>query len=139
MTDSIFNQLGDYIPSWVDNYINVPFRLYDCYNLLRKVYQERLDISLPDVSEEYLHAFDISNIAVLYLREMKTNFKKIKTPVFGSFAVYLIKGRQYHCGMVVNRQYMLHTQKILQNSCLELYDGLEWKPKRVGYYNYVGT
>lgn len=129
--------MKEYMPAWLNAYINVPFADYNCYNLIRKVYTEQFDITLKNVDEEYLHSFDIRRIAKLYLREMRENWMQIPEPEFGCMVAFRVKGSLWHCGMVVNYQYMLHTQSVKMASCLELYDGLEYKPKRKGYYRYV--
>jgi cell wall-associated NlpC family hydrolase len=130
--------MNDYIPPWVDAYIGLPFVEIDCYNLVRKVYAEQFTIDLPDLTEEYKNAFDIDSISGLYVREIGQNWILLEEPVFGCVPVFRVKGQLWHCGMVVNRDLMLHTQDESINSCLELFDSLEWKNKRVGFYSYVG-
>ena len=128
----------DYIPAWVDSYIGVPFAEYNCYNLMRKVYAEQLGTDLPDLDDEYLHSFDTRSIARLYLREMKQNWEKISKPKFGCLAAFRVKGVLWHCGMIVSKESMLHTQHALINSCLEPFDNITWNNKFVGFYNHVG-
>jgi hypothetical protein len=130
--------MNDYIPPWVDAYIGLPFAEIDCYNLIRKVYIEQFTIDLPDLTEEYKNAFDIDNITGLYAREMRQNWMECEKPIFGCVGVFRVIGQLWHCGMIVNWESMLHTQHSSINSCLESFDSLERKNKRVGFYSNVG-
>jgi cell wall-associated NlpC family hydrolase len=130
--------MNEYIPAWVNAYIGLPFIEYNCYNLTRMVYADQLNIDLPDLDEEYSNSFDVKSIARLYMREMEANWEKIEVPVFGCMAVFRVRGVLWHCGIIVNNRFMLHTQNKNINSCLELFDNINWKVKTVGFYSYVG-
>ena len=122
------------IPEWVADYIGIPFEEKNCWQLVCMVYDQKFGIHLCDYALEYKNAIDKENIRRIYQRELKI-WQKVETPLFGDVIVLEIQGQPWHAGIVVSKQFMLHTERKIE-SVVESYNGLIWKNKIIGYYRY---
>ena len=128
------DKLTNDFPEWISNYVGIPFEEYNCWQLICKIYNEQFGIKLSDYSNEYKTALDKENIRLIYERELKI-WQQIKNPAFGDIIVLMIQGQPWHTGIVVSKQFMLHTERKIQ-SMIESYNGIIWKNKIIGYYRY---
>ena len=122
------------IPKWVGKYIGLPFEQYNCWQLMCEVYNTEFDISLPHFENEYENSKDAKNIKAIYEREFK-RFKKIEHQKDFCFIVIRMQGQPWHCGLVVDTNVMLHTERGIGAVC-QRFNTLEWKNRVIGYYEY---
>ncbi len=111
--------MADELVEWAGLYIGIPFKSggrdksgLDCYGLVRLVYIEQFDATLPDLRDLYTNALDTNETAPLYqkyaplLRGDKSN-----CPKPGDVAVILERGLPTHLGIYVGSGYILHVTR----------------------------
>ena len=123
------------IPSWVSDYVGLPFSRYNCWQLVCKVYAEVYGIRLPSFDPEYKDYLDGENIKRIYEREMQHTWTRQDIPVIGDCVVMNIKNQPWHVGVIVSRNQMLHTERGLE-AVIERFTGPQWKNNIVGFYRY---
>ena len=128
------NKLTDKIPTWVGDYVGIPFDKYNCWQLVCLIYKQRFKIKLCDYGNEYIDSLDKENIKKIYDRELKI-WHPIEMPSLGDVIVLKVMGQPWHAGLMVSKQFMLHTERHLE-SVIESYNGTIWKNKIIGYYRY---
>lgn len=119
---------------WVEKYIGLSFQKANCWQLVCKVYNEQFGIDIKDFNGEYSNAFDKDSIKAIYEREMQI-WQRIKKPAVGDIIVLRVEGQPWHCGIVLNDNYMLHTQDKI-NAAIEKFTGLIWRNRIVGFYRH---
>jgi hypothetical protein len=122
------------IPAWSKNFTGLLFEEYNCWQLICLIYFEQFGLQIPTYIDEYDDALDKQNIKKIYERELEV-WHKISSPLTGSVIVLRVEGQPWHAGLVISKKDMLHTQ-IGIDSAIETYNGLIWKNRIVGYYQY---
>ena len=124
------------IPKWVGKYIGLPFEEYNCWQLMCLIYRNEFDIELPDFKGEYSNALDAKKIEAIYNRELLSRFTKIDVQKQFCFVVIRMDGQPWHCGLVIDKNIMLHTDRGID--CVHQdFNTLEWKHRVIGYYEYA--
>jgi cell wall-associated NlpC family hydrolase len=131
--------------SWTNKYIGIPFvglgrdiAGADCYGLLRLVYQQELDISLPSYTEGYACADELEQIAELLDAARTSGVWSRTTDEFKPFDVLVFRqGRhQSHVGLYVQNKTMLHMAEAEQSK-LENFKQARWNNRLVGIYRHT--
>ena len=130
---------------WTDKYIGIPFKKngndltgLDCWRLVVKVYENELNIKLPERAGVYPDTSDDSQREVCrQINEEKEKWQIVTTPK--PFDVVLLRMGKWiiHCGIIVNKSQMMHTSEGI-NVSIESYTGMDWKNRVEGYYRYAG-
>lgn len=130
--------------SWHNDYISIPFKERgrtregaDCWGLQRIVYQEKLNINLPDYSDLYSDIKD--KVALPSIIEMESaNWQKIEPGNERPFDAIILRmrGLPMHVGLVVRKDYMLHCSEGVGTS-FESYTNSKWKTRVIGFCRYV--
>ena len=126
---------------WAARYIGIPFRDrgrtreqgLDCWGLVRLVYEETFNVSLPSFTSCYEDVRrDIRAIRVSIARESPSLFRPVGEGVLGAEPMAVLlheRGLPLHVAMYAGRQagraYVLHTTKDRGHSHLERLDGPE--------------
>jgi len=103
--------------TWVKKYIGIPFfsngrtmNGCDCYGLIRLVLRNEYNIDLPELSDNYADALNVSETARLFAEKRPIlAAEKIFTPQEKSIAVITEHGVAAHIGIVAGGGYILHT------------------------------
>ena len=108
--------------------IGLPYKAYDCYELVKFFYLKAYEIELQDY--KYTDANIPGKISYLIDAE-KQSYKKVTRPEFGDIILFRIEGFPAHLGVYIDDSNFLHTTEGT-GSCI---DKLQtWKHKIVGYY-----
>ncbi|MDR0455947.1 MAG: C40 family peptidase [Treponema sp.] len=103
--------------AWVKNYIGIPFVSNgrtmdgcDCYGLVRLVLRNEYGIELPELSNDYDNALNITATARLFA-EKRPILAAEKLPQMQERAVVVITehGHPCHIGIACGGGYILHT------------------------------
>ena len=105
------------------DYLGIEYSEYNCYELLRLVYEKELGIILPNFQAE-----KIINERVDNWIEIESDFKIFDVLLFS-------RGNGRHVGIVVGDNLMLHTVNN-KNSCVERYDRKQWKNNLISVYRH---
>lgn len=112
---------------------------FDCWGLVRLVYQQEFGIVLPSYTEDYLSATEAKEIAQLINRE-----KGAWSPVplgeerFGDVVILRIIGYPTHVGVIWKPGFMLHTLEKI-NAVLEPYSSSLWRRRITGIIRHEGV
>jgi len=130
------------IPNWVKKYVGIPYvdkgrdeEGVDCYGLVRMVYADTFNISLPSLSDTYDSAKDASQT----LKDnglMNDRWVSIKDAIEGAVVLLKITGNGKHVGIMISPTHMLHSLKG-HNSAIEPVYGLKWQHRVEGFYVYI--
>ena len=132
-------------PGWCAKYVGLPYcdkgrsrEGFDCWGLVRHVLADEFGIhGLPDYVNEYSSASDRESVTKIVCSGKADGWKQVAVPNPGSVVILQIAGHPWHCGVVVNAEWMLHTLKGV-DVCLERLDSPVWRNRIEGFYQYVG-
>lgn len=128
---------------WTDEYIGIPFKNngtdragIDCYRLVVMVYQERLGIGLPNLSDVFLNGtLESLKNACRTISEVKKSWPETKKPKPFDLVLIRTGNLTYHIGIIIDRRRMLHVMEGI-DSTVEEFTGIQWRKKIEGFYRY---
>jgi cell wall-associated NlpC family hydrolase len=95
--------------TWWGAYVGLPYAEAHCWELIRRIYADRLSVDLPSYGE--IDARDLVKVA----RAMQTGaagdrWRAVETPA--EFDVVLMRGRSqvWHVGITTDAAHVLHTE-----------------------------
>lgn len=119
-------------------YIGIPFewggrgpKSYDCWGLVRELYQTDHQIVLPD----YLGVTNPNEIASIMTTE-KSAWRRFDDPVEKSVALIARNGLWSHVGYVISERHFLHTWEA--SGGVTRAEVKRWWYRIEGFYQYVG-
>lgn len=125
---------------WSNNYIGIPFKYkgrdengIDCWGLVRLIYKNEYNISLPSFGEEYAEN-DISRIQEL-ISQYKEGWESIDTPTEGTAVLFRILGAESHIGVAISNTHFIHARDGY-DSAIESFNSPYWKRRIVGHFKY---
>lgn len=88
----------------IEDYLDLKFDDYDCYDLAALIYKKELDINLPTFS----YSLDSKNTVARSIVDGKKIFNKIEKPE--PYAIVLMKTGQYkrHIGVMIDSRKFIH-------------------------------
>ena len=125
---------------WANNYIGIPFKYkgrttdgIDCWGLVRLIYSNEYNITLPSFSSDYSeNDYDrISELIVQY----KEGWEPIEKPVEGSLVLFRIMGAETHVGIAVSDTHFVHAREGY-DSAIESFSSPSWSKRVVGHFKY---
>lgn len=132
-------------PEWCASYLRIPFREkgrdrtgVDCWGLVRLALEEQFGfLGLPGYEDGYRDTADRDGIAEAVRSGLLQGWEPADSPAAGSLVILRLAGRPWHCGLMANRTWMLHT---LEGTgvCVERVDGLLWRNRIEGWWRYAG-
>ena len=130
-------------PSWVADYVGLPFKEHgrdregvDCYGLVRSILAERFGLRLPAYVEGYASTEDAEDIARIIRGEMAP-WREVSAGAErpGDVALIRMLNHPMHVGLVVANGWMLHIEDGI-DACRERYDGAKWRRRLIGIYRH---
>lgn len=133
--------MADELAEWAGLYVGIPFKSggrdksgLDCYGLLRLVYIEEFNTTLPDLRDLYINALDTNETAPLYKKYAPLlRGDKTACPKSGDAAVMLERGLPTHLGIYAGGGYILHATRHL-GTVLQRTTSPDLKGRVEGYY-----
>lgn len=122
-------------------YIGIPFKDHgrsrqglDCWGLIRLIYNQELDIVLPDYSKEYVDATDRHHIPLL-VYEQRKRWKSVKAPEEYDVILININKQPLHVGCMINARQFIHVMRG-RHTTVDVVTNYEWKPRIDSFYRY---
>ncbi len=126
---------------WSNKYIGIPYKEkgrdldgIDCWGLVRLVYKQEYNISLPSFSGEYIQQ-DVDRIQDL-ISQYKEGWEPLEKPSEGCLVLFRILGTESHIGVAISSTHFLHAREG-QDSAIESFDSPQWNKRIIGYFKYV--
>lgn len=130
---------------WVDDYIGLEFEpngrgkdnKYDCWGLVRKVYDDELGIVLPSIEDIYVNSNTTTyrNISDVMQQE-SLKWDQVEAPKKYDVVLMRMHGElTFHVGVYIGENMFLHIMKGI-NSTVEKTTSLKWQKRIAGYFRY---
>ncbi len=127
-------------PGWCHEYVGLPFGekgrgpSYDCWGLARKVRQDHLgETDVPDYVQSYTSTHDKESVAAAVTAGLMAGWQQIPGPVPFCLVILKLAGRPWHCGVMADDFWMLHTMRGI-DAVVERIDSLSWRNRVEGFY-----
>lgn len=127
-------------PKWVEQYIGAPYEDhgrgpgYDCWGLVRAVLAQHFSVNLDALVDAYKSAQDGKSVHALVQKE-KEHWHEVRNEQLRDVVLFRIKHFQWHVGIVVAPNRMLHILKGC-NAVVERIRGLRWHSRLAGIYRH---
>lgn len=125
---------------WSNKYIGIPYKQkgrdfdgIDCWGLVRLIYKQEYDISLPSFVNDYAEQ-DTLRIQDL-IAQYKEGWTKLDSPEEGCVVVFRILGTESHVGVAISATHFVHAKENYA-STVEAFDSTAWKNRIIGYFKY---
>lgn len=125
---------------WSNKYIGIPYKEkgrdfsnVDCWGLVRLIYEQEYNITLPSFSSEYIQQ-DTDRIQDL-ISQYKEGWEPISTPKEGCVVLFRILGTESHVGIAISETHFIHAREG-QSSTIESFDSVYWNKRIAGYFQY---
>jgi cell wall-associated NlpC family hydrolase len=126
---------------WAAGYFDIPFvdqgrdrRGVDCWGLVRLVYQEQLDIELPDFLFSAYDTTQRGEIAAAYDAEHR-RWRPVASPAPFDVAVFRVHHTPFHYALLLDATHMLHIE-VGCNVARERIDSPRWNRRLIGLYRH---
>ena len=123
-----------------EKYIGIPFLEkgrdqsgVDCWGLVRLIYKQEYDITLPSFVGDY-ELSDDARIGELFV-QYKEGWELLETPKTGCVVLFRMFGTESHIGVVVDNSRFIHVREG-RDSVIESLENAKWFKRVVGFYNY---
>jgi cell wall-associated NlpC family hydrolase len=107
---------------------------WDCWGLLRVVYQEQFGVILPSLSGEYADGSDFNAISLLYLEEVE-QWHEVSEPRAGDAVWMTILGHPCHVGVYVDGDRLLHVM-FRSGTRIDRINSPAWNRRIRAYYRH---
>lgn len=122
-------------------YIDIPFKAggrdrsgLDCWGLVRLIYKEEYNITLPSFSDEY-HIDDDVRIRELFA-QYREGWQQKENAEEGDLVLLRVLGEETHVGVMLNNTQFIHV-RLGSNCVVDSIVSDRWKSKVVGFFKYV--
>ena len=130
-------------PQLLNQMIGVPFTEkgrdldgWDCWGVVRWGLLHGFGIEVPSYCDDYMSTEEGQEIAALIARE---SLGWMEQPLHaaqpGDVLVLRIKGRPWHCGLVIESPWFLHAIEQL-GTVRDRWDALRWEHRIIGLYRH---
>lgn len=129
---------------WTNDYIRIPFlergrtrEGADCWGLVKIVYEERLGVVLPELTD-YEHTKDKKSIPKI-IKEESSHWSKVPLGSEREYdvAVFRMCGLAMHVGVVVKQGVMLHCERGSGTYVSEYLTEMQWSRRLEGFYRHA--
>lgn len=129
------------IPSWARQFIGLKFgdkgrgpEEFDCWGLVRWIYQKQLQIALPDylMYDSVTNDDEVESVIRMGREEGWEKFEKAKPLDVVLFNIY---GRPLHVGVVINGDQFVHSPED-DFTRIEYYTARHWARRIEGFYRH---
>ena len=112
--------------------VGLPYRTFDCWELVKFFYKKAFSYDLGGVDIEY--SDPTNNVEISTVLEIgKNKFTEVTTPEYGDVMLLRVYGYASHLGIYLDNRKFLHTTAATGSV---LADTDVWKNKIEGYYRY---
>lgn len=108
---------------------------YDCWGLVRFVFQQERGIALPDYGDRYVAARHAASVEVAIRDGLLEGWRQVDTPQAWALSIFKIAGQPWHVGLAISAQQFLH-MPAKKWSCVERFSSPEWVNRIEGFYVY---
>ena len=120
----------------LSDYIGLPYEQYDCWELIRFIYEDGLDIDLPDYRKRYTSSNDVKQTGPVVAQGIEDGcWEKVDKPAFGDVLIFNVLGIPSHCAMYLADGDFIHAFNGT-NSVIENVNDLCWAKRFVGAYKW---
>lgn len=126
---------------WSNKYIGIPFKDggrdsngLDCWGLVRLIYKDEYNISLPSFNTHYSTVDDTERLEEL-ISQYKEGWIEANSPDEGCVVLFKTMGSITHVGVLINKNQFLHINEGT-NVTIESLDSTRWNKRVIGYYKY---
>lgn len=123
-----------------EKYIGIPYvekgrdaSGVDCWGLVRLIYKNEYNISLPNFSSEYT-IDDDARIGELF-SQYKEGWEQLSYPEPGTVVLFRMYGIDSHIGVIVSPTHFIHVREG-RDSVIESLANTKWSKRITGYYKY---
>lgn len=137
--------------AWASRYLDIPFldkgrtrSGVDCYGLIRLIYEEQRQITLPSYTEQYATTTDYEEITALLKGEVASRWAEIDASTVATYdgLVFSILGQPIHFGMVLDPPWFIHAIKrerqAVGRTKVERWDTMEWRHRLIAAVRWQG-
>jgi cell wall-associated NlpC family hydrolase len=110
------------------------FAGWDCWGLIVAAYKQVYDITLPDLSSDYISAMDVKLVELVYEENIKV-WTEVSIGRLGDLVMFRNGRFVSHCGLVVKPGYMLHALVDMETMITSYTNG-RWRPKLAGIFRH---
>ena len=115
--------MSNQLPSWINNYVSLPYNEVNCFSLLQLVYHELYHIEIPGILEQ---------------RDLiKTGFWVDVTDLekqTGDVILFQDNKLERHVAIWLNSEMMLHADQKCGASVIERHNSRLWKSRKKSIY-----
>ena len=120
----------------LNKYIGLDYETCDCWELIRMIYKDELDIELPDYRKQYKNSGDMAQTGpVVASGRSDGNWEKVDEPEVNDVIIFNILGIPSHCGMYIGDGDFIHAFNG-SNSVIENMSDLSWSRRIDGVYKW---
>ena len=123
-----------------DKYVGIPYAEkgrdisgLDCYGLVRLIYKEEKNITLPSFTADYA-VQDNKRIEEL-IAQYKEGWEPADEPQVGDIVLFRILGIESHVGLVISPTHFIHVRE-KQDTAIESLSATKWNKRTVGFFRY---
>ena len=133
--------MSNFDSGWTNDYVGCQFKSkgrdrkgWDCWGLIRVVYEEQLGIKLPILLGEYRSAHEMDGIQELIGNE-KVRWVGVSEKQEGDVITFRVMGRETHLGLVAPDGKMLHVMDGT-DTCLQPLTSTNWSRRVTGFFRH---
>lgn len=128
---------------WSNRYVSPPVEFvdggrdtagWDCWGLIRWVYEHELGVLLPDYCDDYESVTDSAGLLAVFEAERQA-WRQVETPRAFDVAWIAIAGRECHVGLIVDARTMLHVFERV-GTRIERIESPLWQRRIRGFYRH---
>lgn len=124
---------------WSNKYLGIPYKSgdTDCWGLVCNIYENELGVTLPKYRIVTNNLEDkLEQVNYAFLQE-KVCWKEVAEP-YQPFDVIMfhLAGMPLHTGVIIDNEYMIHSESKRAGSCVESYRIQKWAKRIIGVYRY---
>jgi cell wall-associated NlpC family hydrolase len=125
---------------WSRKYVGIPyvphgrdFQGVDCYGLLRLVFRQEFGAEIPE------YVYDDATVPDAFEAGLNDScWSLVAAEQLGDVILLTVKGKPFHCGLVLEPGRMLHVTRLGYSACIERYDSPRWANRVRGFYRHKG-
>jgi len=126
---------------WSNKYIGIPFKErgrdfngVDCWGLVRLIYKNEFNITLPSFVDDYTTTDDTSRLEEL-IAQYREGWDEITALESGAVILFKLLGSESHIAVAINDKQFIHISEN-STSVVESIDSVLWRKRIVGYFKY---
>ena len=120
----------------LNKYIGLPYEDYDCWQLIKLIYENELKTALPDYRKMYNSSSDIKQTGPVVSHGIADgHWEKVEAPEPNDVLIFDILGVPSHCGLYIDNGDFIHAFNKC-NAVVENITDLSWNRRLNGVYRW---